>query len=65
MPHSPGRAVTGKIMLASSMVMLVLAALFWFRAIPVSDELMPVLPAVLFVVGLIDGTIGLRFLTES
>jgi hypothetical protein len=51
-------------MLASSVVMLVLAGLYWFRAIPLPDELLPVVPAVLFVAGLIDGVVGLRFIAE-
>ena len=51
-------------MLASSVVMLVLAALYWFRVIPLPDSLEPLVPAVLFVAGLIDGLVGLRFLGE-
>jgi hypothetical protein len=58
------RAVIGKAMLASSVVMLVLAGLYWFRVIPLADQLLPVVPAVLFVAGLIDGVVGLRYLAE-
>ena len=58
------RAIVGKAMLASSVVMLVLAGLYWFRVIPLPDSLVPVVPAVLLVAGLIDGIVGLRYLAE-
>ena len=62
--HAAPRALVGKAMLASSVVMLVLAALYWFRVIPLPDSLVPLVSAVLFVAGLIDGIVGLRFLGE-
>ncbi len=62
--NSASRAVVGKAMLASSVVMLVLAALYWFRVLPLPDSLVPLVSAVLFIAGVIDGIIGLRFLGE-
>ena len=62
--QAASRAVVGKAMLASSVVMLVLAALYWFRVLPLPDSLVPLVSAVLFVAGVIDGIIGLRFLGE-
>jgi hypothetical protein len=58
------RALIGKAMLAVSMVMLLLAGLYFFRVIPLSDQLWPLVPGVFFVAGLIDGIIGLRYLNE-
>jgi hypothetical protein len=44
--------------------MLLLAGLYFFRVIPLSDQLWPLVPAVIFVAGLMDGIIGLRYLNE-
>ena len=52
-------------MLASSVVMLILSALYWFRVIPLPDSLVLVVPAVLFIAGLIDGIVGLRYLNSE
>jgi uncharacterized membrane-anchored protein len=62
--NTASRPVVGKAMLASSVVMLVLAALYWFRVLPLPDSLVPLVSAVLFVAGVIDGIVGLRFLGE-
>ena len=65
MPKQRSRAIVGKAMLASSVVMLVLAVLYWFRVIPLPDALLPMVPAVLFIAGLIDGLVGLRYLNSE
>ena len=58
------RALIGKAMLAVSMVMLLLAGLYFFQVIPLPDQLWPVVPLVIFAAGVVDGIVGLRFLTE-
>jgi hypothetical protein len=58
------KVLIGRAMLAVSIVMLVLAGLYFFRVIPLSDQLWPLVPAVIFVAGLMDGIIGLRYLNE-
>jgi hypothetical protein len=58
------KVLIGRAMLAVSIVMLLLAGLYFFRVIPLSDQLWPLVPAVIFVAGLMDGIIGLRYLNE-
>jgi hypothetical protein len=58
------RSLVGKAMLAVSMAMLLLAGLYFFRVIPLPDQLWPLVPMVLFAAGLVDGMVGLRFLNE-
>jgi hypothetical protein len=53
------------VLLASAAVLLMLAALFWSRYLNVNEESRAVLAGAVFVAGLADFVIGVRFLGSS
>jgi len=64
-PGPAARANVGRLLLTSAVVLLGLAAAFWFGLIPVDSEQQSIIAGMLFLAGLVDGVLALRFLGES
>jgi hypothetical protein len=60
-----GRAIVGKVLLGSAALMLLVAALFWFRVVAVADEVRLAVAGTCMAVGVFEGLVALRFLGES
>lgn len=65
MTAGSARRTIGWVLLASAAVLLMLAALFWTRYLNVNEESRAVLAGAVFVAGLADFVIGIRFLGSS
>jgi hypothetical protein len=64
-PPARVRALVGKLLLSSAVVMLGLALAFWFGVIPLGPGARPLVAGVLVVASVADALVGLRFLGES
>jgi hypothetical protein len=65
MSETAGRWILGKALLASAVVFLTLAVLFYADVIRVPAESRPVIVAVLAIAATADAVIGLRLLSDS
>jgi len=65
MPPGRVRALVGKLLLSSAVLMLALAVVFWFGVIPLAPGARPLVAGVLVVAAVADALVGLRFLGES
>ena len=62
---SNARALVGRVLLASALVMAALAVVFGTGWLPVAPGARGLVVGVLIVAGLVDAVIGLKFLQES
>ena len=60
-----GRRMLGMALLAGAVIFVMLALIFYMKAISVPEESRPVLVAVLAIAAAADAVIGLRLLSES
>jgi len=64
--NQPGsKRIVGVALLASSAVLLVLAAIFWLSVVDVGPDVRPVVSAALFVAAVADAAIGAMFLRSA
>jgi hypothetical protein len=63
-PSRNQRAIVGRAMLASAVIMFALAAAFGFDAIPINQDAKTIVVVIVCVAGALDAALALRFLNE-
>jgi ABC-type xylose transport system permease subunit len=63
-PVPPPRGAVGRVLLAGAFVLAVVAAGFWFRWLPVDEEMRPIVAGIVLLAAIADAVVALRFLGE-